>query len=208
MEIRNDVGTSSVSKYFDIDSISPDVKRRKDALKQECRGEKAVSYRKIAHILGRLKQFDIFFLFVLSLPFVTVWLVYVSCKQFYEIFSTCCNEDELEKEQDEFAKAQQQEGEEEEEKEEGEEEEEEEEEEVENKETKEEVNEKEEEEEKKEKNEKIEKINEENEKIEKRVIAEEKAEKKKEEEEWTTVKKKKPDTKKNKGKVGKNKKIV
>lgn len=102
MEIRNDVGTSSVSKYFDLDSITPDPKRRKEALKDQCESEKAVSYRKAGQILKRLKQFDIFFLFVFSLPFVTVWLVYITATQFCEIFGSCCsNEEEKEDEENE-----------------------------------------------------------------------------------------------------------
>lgn len=102
MEIRNDVGTSSVSKYFDLDSITPDPKRRKEALKEQCESEKAVSYRKAGQILKRLKQFDIFFLFVFSLPFVTVWLVYITATQFCEIFGSCCsNEEQKEDEENE-----------------------------------------------------------------------------------------------------------
>lgn len=100
IEIRNDLGTSSISKYVELDSITPDAKRKKEASKEQCRLDKGVNYRRLDHILGRIKQFDIFFIFVLSLPFVTVWLVYISCKQFYEIFSSCCSDEDLREEEE------------------------------------------------------------------------------------------------------------
>ena len=101
IEIRNDVGTSSVSKYFDLDSITPDMKRKKEAGKDECKIQKPIFERRVVHILGRLKQFDIFFIFVLSLPIVTIWLLYISCKQFYEIFRSCCGDEEKKEEEEE-----------------------------------------------------------------------------------------------------------
>lgn len=204
IEIRNDVGTSSVSKYFDLDSITPDMKRKKEASKEECKLQKPVSYRRVTHVLGRIKQFDIFFIFVISLPFVTVWLVYISCKQFYEIFHSCCSDEEIKDENDENDEAQQQqeqEGEEElEEEEKGEE-----------QEPKKEIFEKPEtnkenvlkDQERKEKEFDQEEEEEEEEKKEERKETMRKTEEKKEEEEWTTVKKKnkKPQNKKKKAKV-------
>ena len=203
IEIRNDVGTSSVSKYFDLDSITPDMKRKKEASKEECKLQKPVSYRRVTHVLGRIKQFDIFFIFVISLPFVTVWLVYISCKQFYEIFHSCCSDEEIKDENDENDEAQQQEeqeGQEEEEEEGGEQEE--------KKEifekpesNKENVLKKQEGEEKE--SDKEEEEEEEEEKKEESKETMRKLEEKKEEEEWTTVKKKnkKPQNKKKKAKI-------
>ena len=201
IEIRNDVGTSSVSKYFDLDSITPDMKRKKEASKEECKLQKPVSYRRVTHVLGRIKQFDIFFIFVISLPFVTVWLVYISCKQFYEIFHSCCSDEEIKDEEDEVQQQEEQEGQEEEEEEEGGEQEE-----------KKEIFEKpeankekvmKEQEEKEKESEEEEEEEEEEKKEETKETIKRKVEEKKEEEEWTTVKKKnkKPQNKKKKAKI-------
>lgn len=87
-----------------MESITPDAKKRKEASHEQCESEKSVNYRRIAQIMNRLKQFDIFFIFVLSLPFVTVWLLYISIKQFREIFSSCCSDEELKEEEDQIEK--------------------------------------------------------------------------------------------------------
>ena len=203
IEIRNDVGTSSVSIYFDLDSITPDMKRKKEASKEECKLQKPVSYRRVTHVLGRIKQFDIFFIFVISLPFVTVWLVYISCKQFYEIFHSCCSDEEIKDEEDEVQQQEEQEeqeGQEEEEEEGGEQ--------LEKKEIfeKPEANKEKvmkEQEEKEKESEEEEEEEEEEKKEESKETIKRKVEEKKEEEEWTTVKKKnkKPQNKKKKAKI-------